>query len=171
MHGGMRNYYVTALTRCQIRFFAGTFPRVLHVSKVAEPLRGFITVKIQHSVNGLLLIICQLGRTTLVNLLGRNFKKPLMGVIKLSDYRAIGPSANLLLEDRSFIPDQRPNLGVIGQFLQLHDGHFSLSFKEISGYIKHSGHLGGPKFAARKLAAASVSSMLAPNNSLQARRP
>ena len=55
---------------------------------------------------------------------------------RLAD-RTVSPGGEILVEQRRVIPDQRPCLCVVAQFLQLHGRHPASLMQNVFGYVKN----------------------------------
>src|SRR5436305_5780689 len=104
---------------------ASVKPGIFPVRQIAEPLGGPVAVVSQDSVDALPLLVTELFRVALLP--GINLELAPVFVVESRYHRTVRPGLDPILEQRLVVPDERPGLGVVDQFLQLHGGHLALT--------------------------------------------
>lgn len=113
-------------------------PRLFAVREINEPLGRLVAVRFQHSVDSIDRILIQFAMIAPCLLLDRVFSP--MGIKKSGRNWTVCPSFDPAVEHRSFIPDERPRLAIIDQFLEFHRCHRAMLAQKAISDIKDRSH-------------------------------
>lgn len=104
--------------------------------QTTQPLRILVTIEFKDFIDCPLLRGTQLRDVAWFILFGDGELSSRHVKQRLAD-GAVSPGGEILVEQRRVIPDQRPCLCVVAQFLQLHGRHLASLMQNVFGYVKN----------------------------------
>ena len=105
--------------------------------QVAQHGRGPVPVSLKNSIESFGL---SLGELLGIASHGAYREHSLVGIVERGAHGAVGPGFNAVGEQRLLIPDKRPRLSVVDEFLELHGGHLTLLLKDVLRCVENGGH-------------------------------